>query len=372
MRIIFTGGGTAGHINPALSVAERIRKEYPDSKILYVGAKGGLEEKLAQEAGFEFRGITISGFSRKLNFSGIKKNIVTIKNIFLAIWQSKKILNEFKPDICMGTGGYASGPLLKEAGRRGIPFVIHEQNAIPGMTTKILSKKAAKVMLATDAAQKYFDKSCDIVVAGNPIKEELFTLTKEQARQKIGLNNKPTILSFGGSMGARKINEAVAELISWSIKNNKYNHMHAYGKYGTWFCDLLRKKGVNPESEGLYIKEYINDMPLRMAAADLVVCRAGAITLSELEMLGKPAILIPSPNVAENHQYYNAMELVNLNAADIIEEKNLSGETLINKVENLLEQKELLERFSKNLKKISKPNANKNICEIINKIVKNK
>ncbi len=365
MRIIFTGGGTAGHINPALAVAEIVRKNQPDSKILYVGAKGGMEEGLAAEAGFDFRGITISGFSRKFSFSGLKKNIITLKNIFLAGRECKKILDEFKPDICMGTGGYASGPLLKEAGKRGIPYIIHEQNAFPGITTKILSKKAKKVMLASNTASKYFDKCRNVVVTGNPLRGKMKDFTQHEAKKILGLDSRPTVLSFGGSLGARKINESVAELIEWSVKNGKYNHLHAYGKYGTWFKDLLLKKGINPNGHGLYIQEYINDMPVRMAAADVVVCRAGAITLSEIEALGKPSILIPSPNVAENHQYHNAMELVNLNAADIIEEKDLTGGLLINKVEMLMEDENLRKEYTKNLKKLSVTDAGEKIYKVI-------
>lgn len=370
MRIIFTGGGTAGHINPALAVADLVRKKEPDAQILYVGAKGGMEEDLVRKAGFDFKGITISGFSRRLSLAGIKKNLVTFKNIILASRQSKKIIDEFKPDICMGTGGYASGPLLKEAGRRNIPYIIHEQNAFPGVTTKLLAKKAAKIMLASAAAKKYFENSSKTEVTGNPIRSEINNWSKEEAKSKLGLDSKPVILSFGGSLGARKINEAVSDLISWSIKNNKYNHMHAFGRYGKWFKDCLKEKGVNSsDTDGLYIEEYIDDMPIRMAAADLVICRAGATTLSEIEAIGKPAILIPSPNVAENHQYHNAMELVNLNAAGIIEEKDLSGESLIKKVRELVENPKIMDLYCENLKKIAITNADEKIYSIIKSIV---
>lgn len=368
MRILFTGGGTAGHINPALAVAEYIRENIPNTKILYIGAKGGMEEKLVKDAGFDFETITITGFSRKLNLIGIKKNLITLKNIFLSMKQSRKILDKFKPDICMGTGGFVCGPILYEAYRKKIPFVIHEQNALPGITNKLLAKKAAKVMLACDAAKKYFDKSCDIVVTGNPIRVEMGKFTKEEAKKQLGLDNRPVVLSFGGSLGARKINEAVAELIKWSVQNNKYNHLHAYGKHGKWFNDLLKEKGVNPDTDGLKIQEYINDMPLRMSAADIVICRAGAITLSEIKALCKPAILIPSPNVSENHQYHNAMELVNSGAADIIEEKDLTGDVLISKTKNLLENTKKMSEFSKNLKELSIENSDKKICDIIKKI----
>lgn len=367
MKIIITGGGTAGHINPALAVASFIKKNEPNSKILYVGAKGGMEEELVSKAGFNFVGINISGFCRRLDLKGIKKNFITLKNLFLSYGQSKKIINKFRPEICLGTGGYASGPVLKEAGRQGIPYVIHEQNAFPGLTTKILSKKANKVMLASEAARKYLDKSCKIEVTGNPVRSEIVRWTKGQAKRELNIDdNRPTILSFGGSLGARKINEAIIDLISWSVKNDLYNHIHAYGKYGYWFEDLLKEKGVNLKNyKGLYVKEYIDDMPIRMAAADIVICRAGAITISELEVLGKPAILIPSPNVAENHQYHNAMELVNLNAASIIEEKELTGEVLIKKTKELLDNQSLMGTYSKNLRAMSIDNADERIYSII-------
>ncbi len=365
MRIIFTGGGTAGHINPALAVAECVRKNMPDAEILYIGTKGGMEERLVNDAGFDFDSIKITGFSRKLNLTGIKKNLITIKNIFLSMKQSGKILDKFKPDICMGTGGFVCGPLLYEAYRKKIPFIIHEQNAFPGITNKLLAKKADKVMLASAAAKKYFDKSCDIVVTGNPIREEMGSFSKEDAKARLGLDNRPVVLSFGGSLGARKINEAVADLIKWSIQNNKYNHLHAYGRYGKWFRDLLKEKGVNPDGEGLKIQEYINDMPLRMSAADVLICRAGAITLSEIKALAKPAILIPSPNVSENHQYHNAMELVKAGAADIIEEKDLTGDILIKKTKNLIENKERLKEVSENLKKLATVDSDKKIYNII-------
>ena len=220
-------------------------------------------------------------------------------------------------------------------------------------------------MLASNEAKKYLSKGCNIVITGNPIRREIVELAKqetnEEVKEKLGFKGKPTVLSFGGSMGARKINEAVAGLMAWSVKNDKYNHMHAYGKYGKWFKDLLKEKGVNPEAKALFIQEYIEDMPLRMAAADIIICRAGAITLSEIKALGKPAILIPSPNVAENHQYHNAMELVNIKAAEVIEEKDLTGEILIEKVEKLMSDKKLRDLYSQNLKRTAVLNANERI-----------
>lgn len=365
MRVILVGGGTAGHINPALAIASYIRDKEPNSKILYVGAKGGMEETLVPKENFDFKSITISGFSRKLNFSSFKKNLVTLKNIFIASHESKKILKEFNPDICIGTGGYVSGPLLKEAHKKGIPFIIHEQNAYPGITTKILSKKASAVMLATKAAKKHLNKNLNIIVTGNPLRSSIGKINPQKAKKQLGFDNdKPLILSFGGSLGARSINESIAELISWSQKNNLYNHIHAYGKYGKWMPKLLEEKGVK-KSSNIDLREYIDNMPICMAAADIVICRSGAITLSELIVCKKPSILIPSPNVAENHQYHNAMEFVEAKAAALLEEKELSGENLIKKLSESMNNIVYLQSGINKLKKELSFNSSEKIYEII-------
>lgn len=370
MRVILVGGGTAGHINPALAIASYIKNEEPNSKILYVGAKGGMEETLVPKQNFDFTGITISGFSRKLNFESFKKNLITLKNIFIASHESKKILDEFNPDICIGTGGYVSGPLLKEAHKKGIPFLIHEQNAYPGITTKILSKKASVVMLATKAAKKYLNKNLNIIVTGNPLRNGIGKIDQNHAKNKLGFdNNKPLILSFGGSLGARSINEAIADLIYWSQKNNLYNHIHAYGKYGKWMPKLLEEKGVK-SSNNIVLREYIDNMPICMAAADIVICRSGAITLSELIACGKPSILIPSPNVAENHQYHNAMEFAEGKAAALVEEKELSGENLIEKLSESMNNISSLQKGINKLKKELSFNSSEKIYSIIKDTLK--
>lgn len=366
MRIIFAGGGTAGHINPALAVAQHIRMTDPSAEILYVGAKGGMEEKLVAKAGFDFMGIKISGFSRKFNLEGIKKNIVTLKRVITSSMESKKIIKDFKPDICMGTGGYVSGPVLRTAAKMGIPIVIHEQNAFPGVTTKMLSKHAKRVMLAIPGTEKFFNENCSFSITGNPVRKDILTENKTDARKKLGLDERPVVLSFGGSLGARKINEPIADLIMWSCKDDRYQHIHAYGGQGKWFPEMLEKNGLNiREHKNLDIREYIDNMPTCLAAADIVICRAGAITISELEAQGKPAILIPSPNVAENHQYHNAMALVNAKAANIIEEKDLTSQALINMVDKMLSDKTYLEKCSKNARKMAIIDSNERIYSII-------
>lgn len=370
MRIIFAGGGTAGHINPALAIAGFIRDKEPDAKILYIGAKGGMEERLVPNAGFEFKSIKISGFKRSFSPSAIKANIITAKRAVTSSIEAKKIIKEFAPDICVGTGGYVSGPVLRTAAKMGIPTVIHEQNAFPGVTNKMLSKKARRVMLAIEDAKKHFDKDCRFVLTGNPVRTEIITADKAKSREALGLDERPVILSFGGSLGARKINEGIADLVARSGKDGKYQIIHAYGQYGKWFPDLIRDKGTEPNNcKNLDIREFINNMPTCLAASDLVICRAGAITISEIQAQGKPSILIPSPNVAENHQYHNAMALVNANAAAIIEEKDLTPQLLMETADKMLEDPEKLKEYSRNVRSTAIIDANERIYSVIKKVL---
>ncbi len=371
MRVIFAGGGTAGHINPALAIAGYIKDKDPKSTILYVGAQGGMEERLVPQAGFELKTIKISGFKRSFSPQAIKENIITLKRAVTSTADAKKIIREFKPDICIGTGGYVSGPVIRAAVKLGIPAIIHEQNAFPGVTTKMLSKSVQKVMLANPYAKKYLSDNCHFVTTGNPVRGEIITASKEGSRKALGLDERPVILSFGGSLGARRINEGTADLIARSGKDGKYQIIHAYGQYGKWFPDLLREKGIEPnDCPNLDIREYINNMPACLAAADLVICRAGAITLSELQVQGKPAILIPSPNVAENHQYHNAMSMVDARAAFIIEESELTGDKVTELADKILSDPTLLREYSQNASKMAIVDANDRIYSVIKTVIK--
>ena len=370
MKILFAGGGTAGHINPALAIAGYVREKEPDTQILYVGAKGGMEERLVPQAGDDFAGITISGFQRKPSLQNLKKNLKTVVHLFTSTAESKKILQRFRPDICVGTGGYVAGPVIREAMHMHIPSVIHEQNAFPGVTNKALSKNADRVMLANGDAQKYMERGARCVVTGNPVRMAVIRANRTAARRKLKLDNRPVILSFGGSLGARKINEAVADLIADTAKTDRFQHIHAYGKYGAWFPDLLREKGVVLEEHpNLDIRPYIDDMPDCLAAADLVICRAGAITLSELQAKGRAALIIPSPNVAENHQYYNAMSMVNRGAAEILEEKDLSGAALIARVQKLFADPAAIPSLAENAGKMAILDTNERIYQIIKEVL---
>lgn len=370
MKVLFAGGGTAGHINPALAIAGYLREREPKTEILYIGAKGGMEEKLVPAAGYEFQSITISGFQRKITVKNIVRNIKTAVFVFTSSAQAKRIIKSFRPDICIGTGGYVSGPVIREAIKLKIPSIIHEQNAFPGVTNKMLSKHAQRTMLAVMDAQKYLSDSARCVLTGNPIRQEVIRASKEESRKKLGLDSRPLILSFGGSLGARKINEAVADLLAESAKTGKFQHIHGYGKWGKWFPDLLKEKGIDLDKhKEMDVREYIDNMPDCLAAADLVICRAGAITLSEIQAQGKASILIPSPNVAENHQYHNAMSLVSRNAAEMIEEKDLSGRTLCKKVDEMFNSHGKIEEISRNARKTAIIDANERIYKIIKEVL---
>ncbi len=371
MKILLAGGGTAGHINPALAIASYVKDKEPDTEILFIGNRDGMEQTLVKKAGFDIESIVISGFKRNFKPQSIVHNVKTVSRMFTSSAKAKKIIAKFSPDICIGTGGYVSGPVVRTAANMGIPCIIHEQNAFPGVTTKMLSKKVKKVMLAVEDAKKHLDSSVDFAVTGNPIREQILTIDKEQARKELGLDERPVVLSFGGSLGARCINEAVAGLVAKSAKDQKYQHIHAYGQQGLWFPQLLKDKGVDIDKyDNLDIRQYIDNMPVCLAACDLVVSRAGAITLSEIQAKGKPAVLIPSPYVAENHQYHNAMALVNKNAATLIEEKDLNEDRLIKAVEQMVSDKELLREYSENAASMAITDASERIYQIIREIVK--
>lgn len=371
MRVLLAGGGTAGHINPALAIAGYIRNARPDTEFLFIGNKGGMEQRLVKNAGYRIESVTISGFHRGYSPKDIAANVRTVRRTVTSSVQARKIIRKFKPDICIGTGGYVSGPVIRTASSMGIPCVIHEQNAYPGITNKMLARRVDKVMLAVKAAEKYFPNA-DTVVTGNPVRGEILTADKASSRRKLGLDQRPVILSFGGSLGAEKINNAMADFIVRSGKNGRYQHIHAYGRLGENFPDVLKEKGCAlEECKNLDIRPYIDNMPECMAAADLVICRAGAITLSEIQAMGKASILIPSPNVTENHQFHNAMALVNAGAAEIIEESDLSPELLMEKADAMLATPETIEAISECSRKMAITNAGERIYSVIKKVLSN-
>ncbi|MBQ8203458.1 MAG: undecaprenyldiphospho-muramoylpentapeptide beta-N-acetylglucosaminyltransferase [Clostridia bacterium] len=371
MHILFAGGGTAGHINPALAVAGYIKEKHPDAKISYIGTADKLEARLVPEKGYNFRTIEVAGFQRKITPKNIIKNISAVKKMFTSSAAAKKILKELNPDVVVGTGGYVSGPVLRSAAKLGFKTAIHEQNAFPGVTTKMLCPEVDAVMLAMPEAKRYLNLKKEPVITGNPVRTELSKISREEARKKLNLDDRPLILSFGGSLGARPINEAVEGLIKWHNGSGKFYHIHATGKVGyNTFNNHLKEQGITLSDE-ITVREYIDDMDVCMAAADLVICRAGAITLSELCVCSKPSVLIPSPYVAENHQYHNAMTLKNAGAAEVIEEKDLSRESLIEVVSGLVENKPKLKKMSDCASKAAIGDANERIYNVIMRLFTN-
>lgn len=374
MRVLVTGGGTAGHINPALAIANSIRKEYPDAEILFVGAEGKMETELVPKAGYPIKTLKVQGFSRKLSLKGLAYNAKTVAYTLSASRLSAQILKEFRPDIAIGTGGYVCGPVLRKALKMHIPVLVHESNAFPGVTVKALAKDGATVLLCSEDARRHLPKNSKVVITGNPLRDEFLTPCspekKAAARKELGLDERPLVLSFGGSLGARRINEAMAGVLELSRSEGKLQHIHGVGKAG-WDTTraLLKEKGVPLSANGIKVREYIDDMPRCMAAADLVISRCGAMTLSEIPAAGRPAILIPSPYVAENHQYHNAMALVNKDAAICIEEKDLSTESLWAAIQKITDDPARMQEMADNAAALAIRDADARIMAVIKEVL---
>ena len=336
MKVVLCGGGTAGHINPALAIGDKIKRENPDAQLLYVGAAGGMEETLVPKAGVAFKSINVMGFRRSFAPRDIARNVKAAVCALTSQRQARSILREFSPDMVIGTGGYVSGPVVLQATKLGIKTAIHEQNAYPGVTTKLLASKVTRVMVAVPQAVAYIKDSDKCIVVGNPVRSEFFTADRDAARRELGAEKDIVILSFGGSLGAQAINNTVADLMVWEKKYPNICHIHATGSAGKAdFLTLLKEKGINADKKRVVLS-YIHDMPQLLAAADLVICRAGASTLSELEVAGKGSILIPYPYASENHQYHNAKVLADRGAAIVIEQKDLTSDALIAQVGRLV------------------------------------
>ena len=367
MRVLIAAGGTAGHINPALAIAGALKKADPSAEIHFAGRKEGMEYRLVTQAGYPFHHIEITGFQRKLSLHNIKRNLITLWNLALSGPVAKKMMRDIQPDLVIGCGGYVSGPVVRCAAKMGIKTALHEQNAFPGVTNKLLAPDVDIVFAAVPAAVE------KTIVVGNPVRPEVFTQAKNRdaIRAELGAGDRTVILSFGGSLGARRVNEVVADLCAWEQKNQKpVLHLHATGQYGVeLFQNLEKEKGFAP-GDSLVVKEYINNMPELLAAADLVISRAGALTLAELEAVGRAAVLIPSPNVAENHQYYNALELQKAGAAVVIEEKDLTGEKLVSTVSELLTEPGKLAAMGQNARKLSVDDSLDRIADALLKLVK--
>jgi len=347
MRYIISGGGTGGHINPGIAIAREIKTREPDAEILFVGTEHGLEKDLVPREGFDIRFIDVKGFRRKLSADTFK----TLVKLLKSFGEIKKILREFKPDAVIGTGGYVCGPVVFYAARKKIPTLIHEQNAFPGVTNRILSRYVDEVAISFEESRQRFSGKAKITFTGNPIRTELFLLEKEKAREKLGLpKGMPLVVIFGGSLGADHINECVKEMILRHGREIPYRLILATGvRNYEKVMDAIRE----PLPDNIQIVPYIYNMGEVLAAADLAVTRSGAITVSELSALGVPSILIPSPFVAENHQEFNARALENRGAAVVILQDQLNSEILFGQIKKLIDDSELRHKMASAAQKYS-------------------
>jgi UDP-N-acetylglucosamine--N-acetylmuramyl-(pentapeptide) pyrophosphoryl-undecaprenol N-acetylglucosamine transferase len=355
-KYILSGGGTGGHIFPAIAIANQLKLEDANCEILFVGANGKMEMEKVPNAGYKIIGIDIAGLKRKLTF----ENLLLPFKILKSLNQAKKIIKDFQPDLVIGTGGFASGPIMKAASNRSIKTFIQEQNSFPGITNKLLAKKAFKICVAYEGLEKYFDKN-KIIITGNPVRQDIKDIAskKEDGLKQFNLtNNKKTVLIIGGSLGARTINESIEQ----NISHFKSNNIQIIWQTGKSYFQTAQK--LDDTTSGIRVFEFIKEMDQAYASADIIISRAGASSISELCIVGKPCILVPSPNVAEDHQTKNAMALVQKEAAILVKDaecKNVIWPTL-NTLINDLEKCDLL---SKNIKQLAKPNAVKDIVKEI-------
>ena len=330
-RVIFTCGGTAGHVNPAIALAQRMAREDPATEFLFVGAERGLEKDLVPKAGYDFRTVHISSFHRSLKPTEIKHNLISVYNLMRAPGEAKAILREFQPDVVIGTGGYASFPMVKAAAKAGIPTAVHESNMVPGLTTEMLEPFADRIMVGFEACRQHYKHPDKVMVTGTPVRGDFFAMTKEEAKETLGVDDgRPLIVSFWGSLGASGMNRQMADFLALEAAKEPFHHIHAAGKSGyPLMQQLLEEKNVDlSKHPALQLREYIYDMACVMRAADLVICRAGASTISELTALGIPALIVPSPYVTNNHQEKNARVLEEAGGAAVLVESESSGQAL--------------------------------------------
>jgi len=375
MNVIFTCGGTAGHINPAIAVANILRERYPDSRILFIGGRGNMEETLVPKAGYELIVLPAFGLERSFSVSAVKNNLRAVKSVLSAVSKCKKIIRDFGADVVVGTGGYASFPALAAARMLKIPTCVHEANAMPGLTTKMVADWVDKVLVCFPESAKYYRHPERVEVVGMPVRREFIYTKKENARKELGLDDTPVILSAFGSQGAKAMNEATGKLFKIEQDNGfPFRHIHAVGSYGwDWMPDYVKAQGVELEkAPAITMQEYIYNMPTVMAAADVVISRAGASSCSEIAASGTPCVLIPSPNVTDNHQEKNARALEAQGAAIVLLEKDCTAQRLYDEITALLQDPARYAAMGKALYSMAVPDSAERLCAVMEGLVKTK
>ena len=373
MNVIFTCGGTAGHINPAISVANILKERCPDANILFIGAKGHMEEKLVPQAGYALKCLPASGLSRGKNFAALKQNLHAAKCVVDAVSECKKIFREFKPDVILGTGGYASFPALRAGAKMGIPTCIHEANAHPGLTTKMAAKRADAVLVAFEESRNHYKNPEKVEVVGMPVNRGFVTMTRQQARKELGLTDEKLVVSAFGSLGAKKMNEMMVEIFGMEQADGyPFRHIHATGSLGwKWMPEAVKNSGLDlQQASAIDMREYIYNMPTLLAAADVFIGRAGSGTCNEVAAAGTPAILIPSPNVTDNHQEKNARVLTGGGAAVLLLEAECTPQVMYQTVQQLLEDPVRCKEMSKKLRDMAVLDSAERICDIVLSLAK--
>ena len=367
MKFVLTCGGTAGHINPAIAVAGRLRELMPDCGILFIGAKDHMETELVPREGYDICTLTVTNLSRGHNLEAVKHNIETIKNVAVSTREAKKIMREYKPDAVIGTGGYVCYPVIIAAEELGIPCAVHESNAVPGLTTKMLADRVERIMVGFSDSVAHYRHPERVEVTGTPVRGQFDSFSKEQAKRELGLDaDKPLIVSVWGSLGAGHMNDVVAEFLCSDRMDGSFNIIHSVGKrYYKDFTSKLSEKTMGKAIQGADVREYIYDMPKVMAAADLIMCRAGASTLAELCYMGKPAVIVPSPNVTNNHQEHNARVLENAGGAKVYLESELESGAFFDDICALVKDEDALSKMSGAMRSLAVTNAVDRICEIV-------
>jgi len=364
MKAILAAGGTAGHVNPALAIADKIKDVFPESEILFIGTKGGMEANLVGRAGYAFSPIKAAGLQRGVSVKNIARNAKAAYYFVTAGSAAKKIIRGFNPDIVIGTGGYVTVPVLRTAAKLGIKTIAHESNSLPGISTKMLVKTADRVCVVSEDALAHLPQSDKYRVTGNPLRMNYSVKDRAAARRELGLPDGMTILSFGGSLGANRISEAVIGLLRWEAGKD-INHIHSYGKNGkAMFANV-------PAGERNIFAEYFYDMYTCMAAADLVIARAGSMTQTELKAFGRASVQIPWAGATENHQYYNAKTMSDAGAAILIEDEDISAEVLIKTVSELYGNRERIRVMERSAAKMAAPDAAGDILSEILSIINN-
>lgn len=370
MRILFTCGGTGGHINPAIAVAKLCLERERNCEVLFVGAEDGMENQLVPREGFRLETLKISNFQRKLTPAGIWHNMTTLVHMAGSLQKAKKIIRGFCPDVIVGTGGYASFPALKMGAKLGVPTAVHEANAIPGLTTRMAAKTADRIMVSFEDSRAYYDRPERVEVVGMPVRGEFLYGDREKARAELGLDERPLIISAWGSLGAREMNKKIARFLVREAKDGLFSHVHATGSYGwRWMPEYVKEQGLDlMKHPQLDMREYIFNMPQLMAAADLIICRAGAATISEVCASGTPCIMVPSPNVTDNHQEKNARVLERHGAAVVIRESDCDGDSLYEAAKELLNDRDRCRAMRVAAKKLAVVDSAEQIYGVIREL----